>query len=83
MQTKAAAQRVLMSSALALLLLWLPANAAVHAGGPSVVDPASQAACYTNETACESAAANVGLCGSGQAAQCDHTPTAHELTAGH
>ena len=70
MEANGQTQRVPAARVLSLLLLWLPVSAAVHAVGPSLVDPASQAACYTNETACESAAANVGLCGSGQSSQC-------------
>ena len=52
-----------------LLLCVLPVSSAVHSAGPAVTDPVSQVACYTNETACESAAAG---CGSGPSAQCVH-----------
>ena len=41
----------------------------LNTGGVSVTDPASGAACYTNASVCQSAAANAGLCGSGPSAQ--------------
>ena len=58
--------------ALALLCGLSGSAAGAHASSAAVVDPTSQASCYTNETACESLSA--GLCGTGQASQCVAPP---------
>ena len=56
-------------SRLLLLCVCSTSVRSLNLGGPSVSDPASGAACYTNTSACEAAAANVGLCGNAPSAQ--------------